>query len=246
MEEAFEYYLKNYDKNDPDINYKYHHSYRVMENSKFLSDKLKLSEKDKQIAEIIALYHDIGRFEQDKKFNSYNDLTTFDHADYGEYILINEGLIKQIPIEEEYYNIIAKAVKNHNKYSVEKGLSDEELFQAKLIRDADKIDILYAASKKILTSKAFDYNNKEFNISEEIKIEFKGKNQIKRKKTPITKSERVLALIAFTFDINFKESAKYILDNKILDNFYNLLINKEKYKEYFDLAANHLKEMIKC
>lgn len=61
-----------------------------------------------------------------------------------------------------------------------------------------------------------------------------------------TNSEKILSYLALAFDLNFEESNKYLLENKILDNFYNNLNNKEKYKEYFDYIINHLKETIKC
>lgn len=169
MKETFENYVKNYDISDPDINHKHNHSYRVMGNSLFLAETLNLSETDKTLALIIGLYHDIGRFEQDKLYDTYNDNKTFDHADYGVKVLFEQNLIKQIPVEEKYYNIIEKAVKNHNKYQIEEGLSEQELLHAKIIRDADKIDILYAASEKLLVPKALDYKNEIFEVSDDIK-----------------------------------------------------------------------------
>ena len=54
-----------------------------MKNSEYLSNKLNLSKTDKELAKIIGLYHDIGRFEQDKRYDSFNDKKTFDHGDYG-------------------------------------------------------------------------------------------------------------------------------------------------------------------
>lgn len=248
MEEALENYIKNYDMDDPDINYKYYHSYRVMKNSSVLAEALNLSEQDKKIALIIGLYHDIGRFEQDKLYDTYNDNKTFDHADYGVKILFEQNLIKQIPVEEKYYHIIEKAVKNHNKYQIEEGLSKDELLHVKIIRDSDKIDILYAASEKMLTKKALNYEDETFKISDEIKKQFYSKKTIKRstKQGMKTNSEKALSYLALIFDLNFKQSAEYLLENKIIENFYKVLKNKEKYQEYFTFAINYLKEMEKC
>ena len=64
MNQTFEEYVKHYNKKDPDIKYKYNHSYRVMEKTKLLTKDLK--KEDQMLAEVIGLYHDIGRFEQDK------------------------------------------------------------------------------------------------------------------------------------------------------------------------------------
>ena len=84
MKEAFEKYVQNYDMQDPDIEYKYKHSYRVMAFAKDLATKLELNEKDIELATIIGLYHDIGRFEEDKRFDSFGVHNSFDHGDYDE------------------------------------------------------------------------------------------------------------------------------------------------------------------
>lgn len=248
MEEALGNYIKNYNLNDPDINYKYHHSYRVMKNAVFLAEVLNLSKEDKKLAQVIGLYHDIGRFEQDKLYNSFNDNKNFDHAEYGVKVLFEQNLIKQIPIEEKYYHIIEKAIKNHNKFQIEEGLNEQELLHSKIIRDADKIDIVYAASEKIFSAKVLSYEDENVVIRDEIKEEFYSNKTIKTssKKGQKTNSEKVLSYLALIFDLNFKESAQYILDNKIIENFYNSLKNKEKYQEYFSYAIKYLKEMTKC
>ena len=248
MNQAFENYIKNFDMEDPDIKYKYYHSYRVMEKSKYLAKKLKLSEEDKFLAELIGLYHDIGRFEQDKLYNSFNDSKEFDHADYGVKILFKDNLITKIPISEKYYKIINKAIKNHNKYEIEKNLNDRELLHAKLIRDADKLDILYSVSEKLMIKKTIDLENSEFLVRDSITKDFYNKKQIKTSAIlgPKTNSEKIISFIALIFDLNFKESAKFLLDNNILENLYDNINNKTAYKNYFTFANDYLKEMIKC
>ena len=248
MNQALETYIKNYDMNDPDIKNKNNHSNRVMKNSEFLANKLNLSEIDKKLAKMIGLYHDIGRFEQDKRYNSFNDSKQFDHADYGVEILFKQNIIKQIPIEEKYYHIIEKSIKNHNKYQIEENLTKEEMQHAKIIRDADKIDILYAASEKLLTPKALDLTKAKEDIRESIKQEFYKEKTIKTSSLTgkKTESEKVLSYLALVFDLNYKISADYILEHKIIDNFYNNLKDKEKYKEYFEHINKYLKEMITC
>mgnify|MGYP003291927852 CR=1 FL=1 len=46
----FDEYTSNYDMLDPEINYKYHHSYRVMDMMGLLATKIKLSEQDIYLA----------------------------------------------------------------------------------------------------------------------------------------------------------------------------------------------------
>ena len=62
LENAFDNYIKNYDMNVKEIRYKYHHSYRVMELMNRIANHLNLSNKEKELAKVIGLLHDIGRF----------------------------------------------------------------------------------------------------------------------------------------------------------------------------------------
>lgn len=247
MNQAFESYVKNYDMNDKDINYKYHHSYRVMENAKMIAKDM--PKEDQVLAEIIGLYHDIGRFYQDKKYDSFYDMATFDHGDYGAKIIVEENIINQIPIDKKYHKIIEKAIKNHNKYEIEQGLTEKELLHAKIIRDADKLDILTAKSKGITLKGEKDKKEENFNVRDSIKEDFYNKKQIKMTKENTgnkTEVEIMLVYLAFIFDLNFKKSLEYLLENKILENLYNNLNKKENYKEYFDYINNYIKERIKC
>ena len=143
MIEVFNEYVNNYDMDNPKIKLKYDHSIRVAELSLKYARKLGFYEEDINLAYIIGLLHDIGRFEQAKRFDSFVDLETIDHADLGCEILFEQNIIKKFDIDEKYYEIIKKVIRNHNKHEIEPGLNEQELLHAKLIRDTDKLDILY-------------------------------------------------------------------------------------------------------
>lgn len=245
ISKIFDNYTHRYDSQDEDIEYKYYHSYRVMDYSKFLADKLNLSKEDRNLATIIGLFHDIGRFEQDKKYDSYIDTKEFDHGDYGEKILLKQGAIEQLPVAYEDYPLVGKAVRYHNKYAIGDGLDERELLHAKIVRDADKLDIIDYMPRNKVILKVYKSNSDSFSIKDSIKEEFFQKKSINLKdKESKTENEQVIIILALVFDLNFKYTAQYIKDNGILETFYNSLPNKEKYKEYFDLAKNHIKEMI--
>lgn len=241
MEQAFEEYLKEFDMKDPDINYKYYHSYRVAKLSDMLAKNL--NQEDKLLAHIIGQYHDIGRFTQDKMYNVYDDMQTFDHGDYAVEVLFKQKLIKKIPVEKKYYHIIEKAIKNHNKHHIEDHLDEKELFHSKLIRDADKLDILCSLSDGIhMKNNVF---KETFPIDEIIKKQFFNQEtinllEIKKLKN---ESEKLVTTLALVFDFNFKEAIDYLKENKIIDKIYNNRIkNKEYYKEYFDRINEYLEK----
>ena len=242
MKEAFDNYTKNYDMNDSDIDYKYNHSYWVMALSKFLAKKLNLDEKDVELATIIGLYHDIGRFEEDKIFNSFGVHKNFDHGDYGRDVLLKEGIIKQIPIEEKYHSLIVKAVEMHNKYEIEPNLDKKTLMHCKIVRDADKLDIIRSASKGMLAMRVLNEKVSAEEISDSVKKEFYNNVQIrKRKKSIHSSANAIISLWALIYDINYKESLEYLIKNNIVNNLYQRIKDKKGYKEYFDHINDYLK-----
>lgn len=139
--EEFIKYTEKYDLKNENIERKQLHSLRVMEISRQIAEGLELSQEEIELATLIGLLHDIARFEQYTKYNTFRDLESIDHGDLGAEILKNE--IRKYIENKEFDKIIIKAVKNHNKFKIEDGLTTKEELFSKIIRDADKIDIFY-------------------------------------------------------------------------------------------------------
>ena len=239
MNKYFDEYVSNYDMSDPDINYKYYHSYRVMNMMELLATKLNLSEKDKYLAKVIGLLHDIGRFEQDKLYNSFKD-GKFDHGDYGVEILKNTNFLDNLNIDKDEYEVVYKAIDNHNQFKINDGLTERELFFSKLIRDADKLDILYALGnpkfKHILKQ-----DNKE--ISEELEKDFFNGN-VANKNNINSLNDGLVLTLCYIYDINFKESYEIIYQNKYYDKIYERINRKDIFKKYIEYTNNYIKERI--
>ena len=68
---AFEAYLDEYDREDDKIHLKIVHTYGVVDDAEAISRRMGLAEEDVQLAKVIGLLHDIGRFEQIKRFDSF-------------------------------------------------------------------------------------------------------------------------------------------------------------------------------
>ena len=134
-------YTENYDLTNDRIKGKQTHSLRVMEISKQIAERLGLSQEDVELATLIGLLHDIARFEQYTRYNTFRDLESIDHGDLGAEILQKD--IRKYIETDQYDDIIIKAVKNHNKYKIEAGLTAKEELFSKIVRDVDKIDIFY-------------------------------------------------------------------------------------------------------
>lgn len=154
IKEQFNNYVKDYDATNPKIALKIAHTFRVAsiserimktlfdaQNEDSKAEKL-LSSEDIDTAWVIGMLHDIARFEQVRRYNTFEDAKSVNHAEFGVKLLFEDNLIERFKVDENLYDVIDVAIRNHNRYRIEEGLSEKELVFSKVIRDADKIDIL--------------------------------------------------------------------------------------------------------
>ena len=238
--DAFDDYAMTYDMNERMIAYKYNHSYRVVHQSDEICRSLDLDNVERDLAVIIALLHDIARFRQWTNFKTFSDSKSFDHGVEGAKILFEEGMIDKFTVNKEDYEIIKKAIINHNKYIIESGLNEKELLHSKIVRDADKIDILYAFS----TNRLLEIENDDSSISEEVSREFFAHKAVDRKNIK-TVNDRALAMFSLVFDLNFDYSYERVYNEKYLDKIYEGMKNKDIFKSFLDEANKFLKEKTK-
>ena len=111
---------------NPKIALKIAHTSRVAEISEKIAENLCLNSEDIDTAWIIGMLHDIGRFEQIRRFDTFEDAKSVNHADLGVEILFEENLIDIFEIDKSLYDTIRIAISNHNKYRITEGLSDKE------------------------------------------------------------------------------------------------------------------------
>ena len=222
---AFNKFVQNFDVNDPKISLKLRHTYCVMEACEYLAKEMHLNETDYNLAMLIGLLHDIGRFEQLTRFNSYDDRLIC-HAQCGVEFLFEQGHIRDFINTDKYDNIIYHAIKNHSAYEITPGLSEQELLHAQIIRDADKLDN-YRVKRDDTIEALLDMSAEElgtYEISDHIFETFSSHKTILKynRETPMDMWVSYLALL---FDLNFAPSYKYLLKN----NYINSIIDRIPY-----------------
>lgn len=254
-EKAFKEYLKNYNIKDDKVNLKVVHTYGVVEASEYLANELGLDEENTNLAKLIALLHDIGRFEQAKMSKDVYDnadSTFFDHAEYGVKILFEDNLIRNFVEENTYDNIIYKSILNHNKLKISEGLNDSELLHAKIVRDADKIDnfrVKLTESFKVLLGTSDTEIIFNDIISEKVYETFMSKNLINVSDAK-TYLDRWATYIAFIFDMNFDASLKKLNSEDMVNKCFNRIkynnpITKKMINEMKKLSNNYIEERLK-
>ena len=207
---AFENYMINYDKNNYLIALKYVHTYKVVDLMAELAFRLNLDSEHLELAKVIGLLHDIGRFEQIRKFNVISDKATdTDHANESCVYLFDNGHIRDFIKDNKYDSIILKAIINHNKLKIENGLSSEELMYAKMIRDMDKIDIF----RVLATNYPDSFNASQ--VTEEVLKSFSLHESVDNNLVK-TDTDKTISRLSFIFDINYDESLDILVST---DNF---------------------------
>ena len=227
-EKAFKEYLKNYNLEDGMIALKVRHTYEVVKKSEYIATELNLDKENIELAKVIGLLHDIGRFEQIKIYKEFND-KKMEHAEFGIKVLFEDNLIRKFVEDKKYDEIIRKAIYNHNKLKIEDDLNDIELLHCKIIRDTDKLDNFRVKQEekmenifpKIYNEKNINYEN----ISSKVYEDFMKHKciELDDRKTII---DYWVCVIAFIFDLNFNISLKYVKENNYIDN----LIDRIEYK----------------
>lgn len=243
-ESEFNNYVKNYDLNNENINLKFHHSHRVKQIAEEIAKSLNLSEEEIKLAKLIGLLHDIARFEQYTRYHTFSDLKSIDHGDFGVEILKKDSFIRKFVETNQYDNIILKAVKNHNKFKIEKGLTENELLFSKIVRDADKLDIYF----EILTmfyKTPEDMAPVENGVISNEYMEKILKNEKIERKINQNKIDSFILLLCFVFDYNFKYSFEIMYKedyiNKLIDKFdFKNPDTKEKMEKIREILNNYI------
>lgn len=249
----FKQFLEEYkNKDDLGFNLKVVHTYHVVENAKKLALGLNLKQEDIELAELIGLLHDIGRFEELKVLNKF-DSVGFNHAEYGVKMLFEDGVIRKFIQNSEYDKIIKLAIVNHSRLSIEKSLDERTLLHCKIIRDSDKLDnFRVKEEKKIESIFPKMVNSKEeienSTISEAVYNSIRNLECVKLidRKTPI---DYWICVLAFIFDLNFSISYKIVKENNyvnhLIDRFdYKIQETKEKMEQIREILNNYINKKI--
>lgn len=214
---AFQDYLKDYDQSNDKIQLKIVHTYGVVRQAEEVCRRKKLSPKDTDLAKIIALLHDIGRFEQLKRFNSFEP-ATMDHAAYGVHILFDEGLIRRFIQEDLWDEIIRTAIARHSDFILD-GISDPHtLLHARLIRDADKLDnFRVKLEDNFITFMGMSEEEVGTQKISPIIYETVFRNSTILSSDRITKMDYWVSYLVHIFDLNFRESMDIVAENNYID-----------------------------
>lgn len=116
--DVFLRYAEAYDTQNILISHKIEHTFRVATLSERYAKALGMCAEDTALAWFLGLLHDIGRFEQVRRFGTFVDSQSVDHAELSGDILFRDGLLDRFPEEglpEAWKETAEISIRQHNK-----------------------------------------------------------------------------------------------------------------------------------
>ncbi len=266
--DTFAEYTSHYNAQDPKIKLKIDHTYRVAGISERIALWLKLPQEDVELAWLIGMLHDIGRFEQLRRFGTFSDAQSIDHAQFGVELLFQEGLLKEYLPEEEIEKceqkeadsaselvgkgsseIIRTAIWNHSAYRIEEGLDERTEMFCHIIRDADKIDIL-KVNYDVPIEDIYNVTTEELRQSQvtpEVMEAFFEKHAVLRslKKTPV---DHIVGHSALVFELVYPISYEIVKEQGYLEKILAFgsenEVTEQQFAQLRECMRSHLKEIL--
>ncbi|WP_308622967.1 HD domain-containing protein [uncultured Enorma sp.] len=154
---AFDSYVAGYDVANPRIALKVEHTLHVMELCERIARETGFTPAGVDLAWLCGMLHDIGRFEQLRRWDTFSDAASTSHAALGVEVLFGSedhgsgtgatGIIHRfIDSNDELEEVIRAAVGFHSDYRLPEDLDVRARALCDVVRDADKLDILRVAS----------------------------------------------------------------------------------------------------
>lgn len=234
VQQTFAAYVKNYDDTDQKIKLKIDHTYRVAALCEQIAKTQGLSEEEAELSWLSGMLHDVGRFEQLKKYQTFNDAESVDHAQYGADILFVQGKIRDYTSEDAEDALLEKVIRLHNVYRLPEDTSPREKIFCDILRDADKIDIL-KVNVEIPAEEIYNVTIKELRnaeVTDEVLENLREHHAILRslKRTAI---DNLVGHISFVYEIVYPVSLQLVKEQGYLTQMINFQSDNKKTQRQF-------------
>lgn len=222
VDDVFQRYADEYDQNDIKIRLKVDHTYRVAAMCDAISDSLKMIGTDKDLAWFCGMMHDIGRFEQLRRYHTFQDKISCNHAALSADILFRDGRIRDYLTDDSEDRLLEKAIRLHNVYRLPDTLTPREYRYCTILRDADKIDILRVNCETPRTE-IYDLPEEEFEtsaITPAVYEDILSCRSVDRRNSR-TGIDFILGHISFVFGLVYPESLRQVKKQGYLAELMN-------------------------
>jgi putative nucleotidyltransferase with HDIG domain len=206
------------------------HSLRVANNSLLLAQILLPNEEDRRVAEVIALFHDYGKAVLIAQGTESPINIQHNHAALSAKLVQQMDFYPKLPTEVQL--IVLKSIENHNKLRLPKLDNEQQTLFARLLRDADKLDI-YETSYRFFKEKNGLQPMMTLDLINHVEVSEKIVKSIMAGKTAAvedmkTMNDYRLLLLSMAFDLNFKYTFRILAEKQFIQKIYETLPKRDQ------------------
>ena len=238
----FEEYIKKIDMTNTWAKAKYFHSLKSMDLAKIIATDMNIfNEEEIVIIQLIALFHDIGNFEQ--KNHNYLDNPNEDSTMKSIEILFDEGLIRKITEDTKYDNIIKLAIFCHNKDGLPKNIDEKTICICNIMKDVYRLEEL-----RMVINYPYIDNRIDTYPSTLVYNDFKLFRPLNNKMSD-NNADNILICLSNLFGLNYKISYSLVVEKEYVEKIINSLIFEDRkiekfFKQIEVVLKNYLKKKI--
>lgn len=229
VKETFKKYTDAYDASDEKIKLKIDHTYRVAELCERIAHAEGMDASDVELAWLLGMLHDVGRFEQLRRYGTFIDAESIDHAQFGADILFTDGKIRDYIASDSEDALIETAIRVHSAYRIPQNLPARTEKLSHVLRDADKIDIL-KVNVEVPLEEIYDVSTEELynaEVSEGVMHSFYEHHATLRG-IRCTVADHVVGHISLVFELVFAESVRIVEEQGYLEELLHFKSDNPK------------------
>lgn len=241
---VFKEYTDDYDVTDPKISLKIRHTYRVADIAEKIALSIGLKDKEVELAWFNGMLHDIGRFEQLRRYDTFVDRDSVDHAMLGADILFKDGLIESFPTEglpDGWEQFAETAVRCHSWLNLPEDMDKATRMYTDILRDADKCDIF-----RVLTEPPHDVRNANIIASDTPACDMVMQGVREHRCVPRTfqrtEFEALMMQCCMAFELVYQKSRDITKEQGYLDKLMDLGVKNEEMKEQQRILREEMKK----
>lgn len=188
------------------------HTRRVRQGMRRLGAASGLAGRELALAEAAGLLHDVGRFTQYERHRTFRDDRSEHHGRLAVEVIEAEGLLAEWPADER--RRILAAVGHHNEPRLRALPDPGAAFLLKLLRDADKLDILRMAAARSNARRpgpVTDFNLPENGSCSPAALEAVLAGRVIPIADVRTRADVVLFYLSWVYDLNFPSAFRLVL-----------------------------------
>jgi len=223
------------------------HSGRVAQDARTLAQDLQWSEGDVRAADILGLYHDVGRFSQFAQFQTFRDDQSVNHGEEGFRVLSDYNVLMACQASDRRH--IESGVRYHNARLVRDDLCPDTTRYLRLIRDADKLDILFIMYDAWKTGELFTVPDIALHVDPHGPIHPSVMQALRDRSTvpyPWIKSvaDFFVVHLSWMYDFSYRPALRLVRDRRHLDQIAEVLPNTSEVRREIDAARQFIDEQL--